>query len=92
VGGELATQDKKIRLKAKDLIERHVKYLAGTLYDALKAGLIAKADAEITAQLVHAFVIGLLLRAKIYNDLKVLNHLEEAIFNLVGAKNLKGRP
>jgi TetR/AcrR family transcriptional regulator, transcriptional repressor for nem operon len=92
VGGELATQDKKIRLKAKDLIERHVKYLTGTIFDAMKTGGAEKGDPEIKAQLVHAFVIGLLLRAKIYNDLKVLNHLEEAIFNLIGTKNLKGKP
>jgi TetR/AcrR family transcriptional regulator, transcriptional repressor for nem operon len=92
VGGELATQDKKIRLKAKDLIKRHVKYLMGTIFDAIKVGAAETGDPEIKAQLVHAFVIGLLLRAKIYNDLKVLNHLEEAIFNLIGAKSLKGKP
>jgi TetR/AcrR family transcriptional repressor of nem operon len=90
VGGELATQDKKVRLKTRDLIDRHVKYLAGTVADAMEARVATAGDPETKARLVHAFVIGLLLRAKIYNDLKVLNHLEEAIFPLIGATIPKG--
>jgi TetR/AcrR family transcriptional regulator, transcriptional repressor for nem operon len=90
VGGELATQDKKIRLKTRDLIDRHVKYLIGTIADAMMTGMAEKGDAEIKAQLVHAFVVGLLLRAKIYNDLKILSHLDAAIFALIGAKIPKG--
>lgn len=89
VGGELATQDKKIRLKTRDLIDRHVKYLAEALADAIKSGVAEPGDPEVKAQLVHAFVVGLLLRAKIYNDLKILNHLNAAIFNLIGAKKPK---
>ena len=86
VGGELATQDKKIRLKARDLIGRHVKYLIGTIADAIMAGVAEPGDPEIKAQLVHAFVVGLLLRAKIYNDLKILAHLEDSIFRLIATK------
>ena len=86
VGGELATQDKKMRLKTRDLIDRHVEYLAAAIADAMTAGRIETGDAEIKATLVHAFVVGLLLRAKIYSDLKVLNHLEAGIFGLIGAK------
>lgn len=90
VGGELATQDKKVRLKTRDLIDRHVRYLTATIADAMVTGVVEKGDPEIKAQLVHAFVVGLLLRAKIYNDLKILNHLDEAIFALIGAKVPKG--
>jgi TetR/AcrR family transcriptional repressor of nem operon len=86
VGGELATQDKKIRLKTQDLVARHVKYLVGTIGDAMLAGVAQADDAQVGAELVHAFVIGLLLRAKIYNDLKILNHLEAGVFALIGAQ------
>jgi TetR/AcrR family transcriptional repressor of nem operon len=89
VGGELATQDKKVRLKTQDLIDRHVKYLAGAIGDAVRSGVTEAGDPGVKAQLVHAFVVGLLLRAKIYNDLKILSHLNAAIFNLIGAKNPK---
>ncbi|MEI9864618.1 MAG: TetR/AcrR family transcriptional regulator [Limisphaerales bacterium] len=90
VGGELATQDKKIRLKTRDLIDRHVKYLTTTIADAMKAGVAEAGDAEINAKLVHAFVVGLLLRAKIYNDLKILTQLDKAVFALIGAEAPKG--
>jgi TetR/AcrR family transcriptional repressor of nem operon len=91
VGGELATQDKKVRLTIRSLIDRHVKYLTTTIADAMKAGVAETGDAEMKAQLVHAFVVGLLLRAKIYNDLKILARLNEAIFALIGAKNPGGK-
>ena len=89
VGGELATQDKKVRLKTRDLIDRHTKYLTTAITDAMKSGVVEVGDPEIKAQLVHAFVVGLLLRAKIYNDLKILSHLEAAIFALIDARNPK---
>jgi TetR/AcrR family transcriptional repressor of nem operon len=92
VGGELATQDKKVRLKTQDLIDRHVRYLTATIADAMLTGVAEPGDAEVKAQLVHAFVVGLLLRAKIYNDLKVLGHLETAVFPLIGAKPPQTQP
>ena len=38
VGGELATQDKKVRLETQALIGRFVEYLAGAIADAIKDG------------------------------------------------------
>jgi TetR/AcrR family transcriptional repressor of nem operon len=90
VGGELATQDKKVRLETQDLIDRFVKYLSGAIADAIKDGSASAGDPETKAMLVHAFVVGLLLRAKIYNDLKILRHLEAGLFALIGAEIPKG--
>lgn len=86
IGSELATQDKKVRLKTRDLIDRHVRYLTGTIADAMLTGAASPGDAEVKAQLVHSFVVGLLLRAKIYNDLKMLAHLDEAVLALIRAR------
>jgi TetR/AcrR family transcriptional regulator, transcriptional repressor for nem operon len=86
LGGELATHDPKIRRSAQDLIERHVKYLADAIGDAQRAGLATRGNAHVKAALVHSFVIGLLLRAKIYNDLKILRQAETAVLALVGAE------
>jgi TetR/AcrR family transcriptional repressor of nem operon len=86
VGGEMATQDKKIRLKTRDLIDHHVKYLAGAIADAQCAGVAADGNPQVKAQLLHSFAVGLLLRAKIYNDLKILRHADAAVFALIGAK------
>jgi TetR/AcrR family transcriptional regulator, transcriptional repressor for nem operon len=85
LGGELATSDPKVRRKAQDLIERHVKYLAGAIEDAQREGRSAAGDAKLQAELVHSFVIGLLLRSKIYDNLKILHHVERGVFALIGA-------
>ena len=85
VGGELAALDKKIQAKARDLINRHVEFLTGAIADAQAAGLAGPGDAAEKAKLVHSFVIGLLLRAKIFNDMKVLRLADVAVFALIGA-------
>jgi len=86
VGGELATSDAKVRRCTQELIEKHIQFLAEAIEDAQKSGDALPGDAQLKGELVHAFVIGLLLRAKIYNDLKVLRHAEKAVFALIGAK------
>ncbi|HUC85061.1 MAG TPA: TetR/AcrR family transcriptional regulator [Candidatus Acidoferrales bacterium] len=85
LGGELATRDPKVQHISQDLMERHVKFLLGAIDDAQREGQAAPGDARVKAELVHSFVIGLSLRAKIYNDLKVLRHMEPAILALIGA-------
>jgi TetR/AcrR family transcriptional repressor of nem operon len=86
VGGELATSDDKLRRSAQSMIERHVKYLAAAIGDAQRKGLAEMGNATLKAELVHSFIIGLLLRTKIYNDLSVLRHAETAVFSIIGAR------
>jgi TetR/AcrR family transcriptional repressor of nem operon len=85
LGAELATRDQKVRRTAQDLLERHVQMLAGAIQDAQHAGQARAGDARAKAELVHALVIGLSLRAKIYDDLRMLRHTETAILALIGA-------
>jgi TetR/AcrR family transcriptional repressor of nem operon len=85
LGGELATRDAKVRGISQDLIERHLKFLVGAIDDAQRAGQATPGNARVKAELAHSFVIGLSLRSKIYDDLKVLQHMESGIFALIGA-------
>jgi len=85
LGSELATSDPKVRRKAQDLIERHVAYLAEAIADAEREGSARRGDAQLKAQLTHSLVIGLLLRAKIYDNLNILRRMHEGILGLVGA-------
>jgi len=90
LGGELATRDPKIRRTAQDLMERHITFLADAIADAQREGQAQAGDPVVKAQLVHSLVIGLSLRAKIYDDLKVLRHTQPAIFALIGANLCPG--
>ena len=90
LGGELATRDPKIRRTAQDLIERHIKFLTDAIADAQSEGQAQAGDPVVKAQLVQSLVIGLSLRAKIYDDLKVLRHTQPAIFALIGADRCTG--
>jgi TetR/AcrR family transcriptional repressor of nem operon len=85
LGGELATRDAKVREISQDLIARHVKFLTEAIADAQREGRAAPGNARAKAELVHSLVIGLSLRAKIYDDLKVLRRMQPAIFALIGA-------
>lgn len=74
-----------MRMSTQQLIERHLNYLVDAIGAAVDAGDAHVEDVQVAAELAHAFVIGLLLRAKIYNDLKILRRLEEGVFALIGA-------
>lgn len=84
LGAEVATQDEKIRGKAEELVERTLRYLESALIEAKLQGLIAIDDAKLTARRVHSLALGLLLHAKIRNQLAVLEDLEPSIMDLLG--------
>jgi TetR/AcrR family transcriptional repressor of nem operon len=86
VGGEIATQDDKIRQKAEELIARGAKYLESALADAKREGSVSIKDPAATAQQVTSFCLGTLLRAKIQNDVEVIKDIEPTIMAIVGAK------
>ncbi len=86
VGSELATHDEKVRRKAMDLIGRTVKYVEGAIADAKRAGLVQVEDPAVAALQIHACILGLVQRAKILNDLKVLQHIKPTVKKLIGAR------
>lgn len=86
VGSEVATQDEKIRLKTQQLFERNLKYLESALADAKRQELVNCRDAQVAARRIYSVALGMLLRAKIRNDLAVLEDLEPAIMDLIGAE------
>jgi TetR/AcrR family transcriptional repressor of nem operon len=86
IGSEVATQDEKIRLKSQELIGRGRKYIESAIADAIRADLVAIRDPVLGAQRVHSMVLGMLLEAKVQNNLEVLRDLETPIMALLGAK------
>ena len=83
LGTELATQDEHIRAKAEELVDRSLRYLESTLAEAKEQGLIGIADAKLSARRIHSTVLGILLHAKIRNQLSVLDDLEPSVLNIL---------
>ena len=85
VGCELSTQDEKIRQKSLEVFERGCKYIEHALRDAHKEGLIEKCDFSKKSQAISSFILGMLLQAKVKNDVEVLRELGPAIMQMAGA-------
>jgi len=85
LGSELSTQDEKIRQKSLQILESRCKYFTAALRDAIGEGLIPDQDCEAKARDLYGCVMGVLLQAKIENDLKIIRHLKPTMFQLIGA-------
>jgi TetR/AcrR family transcriptional repressor of nem operon len=84
LGSEISTQDRKLRDQVQEIMAHGLKYLETAIRDAHAAGLIHAPDAAAKAALVHAFQLGLLLQARISNDLKVLGNVCRDTFEILG--------
>jgi TetR/AcrR family transcriptional repressor of nem operon len=90
LGSELSTQDEKIRQKSQQILDRRCKFFASALRDAVREGLIPEQDCAAKARDLYGCVMGVLLEAKIENDLEILRHLKPTIFRLIGASEPEG--
>lgn len=88
LGTELATQDEKIRAKSQEIMDRTIRYLESALRDAVREELIVLEDPAAGARRIYTAVLGLLLFAKVHNDLGGLKDLESVIMDMAGAKEL----
>jgi TetR/AcrR family transcriptional repressor of nem operon len=86
LGAEIATQDEKIRAKSEELIQRSLRYLESAIADAARDGIAVVRDPASTAKQVYSMMLGLLVRAKIQNDVEVLRELEPAILQMLGVR------
>jgi len=86
IGVELATQDEKIRAKAEELVERNIRYVESALTEAQRQGLVSIDDPKVAAERVYAVALGMVLHAKVRNDLGPLRQLQPTMMDLIGAK------
>ncbi len=86
IGAELTAQNEKVRIKVEELIERTTKFIESAITDAIREGSISGNDPKASARLVCSYALGLLLQARIRNDLNVLRDLQAAVITLVGVK------
>ena len=86
VGSEIATFDEKIRAKSEFLMNSSRKYVESALTDAIREGSVTVKDPVATSLTLQSLLLGMLLEARVQNDLTVLDNMESTILDFIGAK------
>jgi len=86
LGSEVCTQETALRDKIQEILDRKLRYYESAIRDAHAQELIHAPDARAKAEVLFAFVQGVLTQARIQNDLEVLQRAYPALLELLGAK------
>jgi TetR/AcrR family transcriptional regulator, transcriptional repressor for nem operon len=86
VGSEVSTQDKPLREKVQQILDRKVKYFESAIRDAHAQGLIVAPDAKAKAKALFAYYQGTLAQARIHNDVEVLREFKHVALDFLGTK------
>jgi TetR/AcrR family transcriptional repressor of nem operon len=88
VGSEIATLDEKIRIASEHLMNSGRKYVESAIADAIREGSVTVKDPVAAAMTLQSLLCGMLVEARVKNDLKVLNVLESTVMDFLGAKTV----
>jgi TetR/AcrR family transcriptional repressor of nem operon len=86
VGSEIATFDEKIRAKSEHLMNSGRKYVETAVADAIREGSVTVKDPVAASLTLQSLLLGMLVEARVQNDLKVLENMESTILDFIGAK------
>jgi TetR/AcrR family transcriptional repressor of nem operon len=86
VGAEVATSDEKIRIKSEELLDCGRKYIESAIADAARLGLVTVTDPAQASKRVYCVCVGMLVEAKVQNNLELLKEMEPTIMSIIGAK------
>ncbi len=89
IGAEMATIDEKLRVKIGQLLGYGKRYLENTIADAVRQELVEVDDVGLATQRVCSVCLGMMVEAKVQNNLAVLSDMEPAILNILGIKKSK---
>jgi len=87
LGAEVSTTDDKLRDKLQEILAQFIRYYESALRDAHFQGVIEAPDAPALARILFAYGEGLLLHARIWNDLSHLNEMEAGARRILGVKD-----
>lgn len=89
MGAEVSTFDEKLRLKLQDILAQFVCYFESAIRDGQADGSIrSDHSAAELARILFAYSEGLLLHARMWNDLSQLDQLESGAQILLGIAKL----
>lgn len=85
LGTEISTQDGTLRRRVQGILEHGIGYLTTAIRDGHAGGDWQAPDARAKAERIHTYQLGLMIQARIYDDLGVLAELTRGTFELLGA-------
>ncbi len=85
LGAEISTIDDRLRDKLQHILSEFILYYESAIRDAHNNGTIVAPNATVLARIVFAYSEGLLLHARIWNDLTHMDELEAGVLLLLGA-------
>jgi TetR/AcrR family transcriptional repressor of nem operon len=86
VGSEIATLDEKIRAKSEFLMNSSRKYVETAIADAIREGSVTVKDPAAASLTLQSLLLGMMVEARVQNDLKVFDNMEATILDFIGAK------
>lgn len=86
LGAEVATTDPELRDRLQEILEEFLTYYASAIRDGQADGSVVTGDPGMLARMVFAFSEGLLLHARMKNDLAPLDDFESGALHLLAAK------
>lgn len=86
LGSEICTQEEALQKKIQEIMDQKRKYLESTIRDAHAAGVIDAPDAAAKARMLLAYYQGLLIQARIQNDVEVLREALGGMLTILGVK------
>lgn len=90
LGAEISTVDERLREKLQEILAQFIRYYESAIRDAHAQGIVEAPDPPALARILFAYGEGLLLHARIWNDLSHLDEMEAGARRILGVKD--GRP
>ena len=84
VGSEVSTQDKMLREKVQEILDRKIRYFESAVRDAHSQGLIVAPDAKAKAKGLFACYQGTLAQARIENNLEPIREFKHLARDILG--------
>jgi len=84
LGAEISTVDDRLRNKLQDILSQFILYYECAVRDADAQGIIKAPDASALARIIFAYSEGLLLHARMWNDLSYLDEFESGAMIILG--------
>lgn len=83
LGAEIGPIDQEFHQILEDKLAQYLRYFESAIRDAHAEGVIHASDAKAKAKIVFAYSEGLLVQARIWNDLGILKSLEEGVRDIL---------